>query len=163
MSPWLRFTPDRDTVAALGLAVASVAASVAAGATGDIGFFVFRDLVQVILVGLVVPVMIARPGEWAAAGVRFDRPLRYLAIGTLLGGLLYTKLFFVGVLFLSILRMARHWLVLFPLWWVGGLGDVLFRSAETAGVDWLGAAAGPKAALIAAVIGALFATGRLQR
>lgn len=226
---WLRFRPDGSTATAFALAIGSVAASFAAGALDVVGFFVSRDLIQVIGIGLVAPFALARPGEWAEASVRFDQPWRHLAISVALGALLlvqfvteaqtmpraldanllagaayvmvinvfevlffacflrhrfeqafgivggiglaslfyslhhagfqpeYTKLFFVGVLFLTILRAFRHWLVLFPLWWVGGLGDVLFRSVETIDVDWLAAGAGGKAVLVAAVIAALFA------
>jgi len=229
---WVRFRPDRDTAAAAALAVASVAASFAAGSTDAVGFFVARDLVQVIGIGLAAPFALAREGEWVEAGVRFDRPWPYLAISTVLGGLLlvqfasepetrarpidanllagaayvmvtnvfevlffacflrarferafgivagivlasgayslhhagfqpeYAKLWFVGLGFLTILRMARHWLVLFPLWWVGGLGDVLFRSTATAEVDWLSVGSGYRAALIAAVIIGLFVVHR---
>ncbi len=227
MNAWFHLQPRRSTAVAVVLATLSVGASYLAGAAGTIGFFVLRDLVQVIIIGLVAPFVVASAAEWREAGLRFDRPTRYLAVSTLLGGLLvvqfateantvtrpidanllsgaayvmvtnvfevlffacflrerferafgivfailaasaayslhhagfqpeYEKLFLVGVFFLSLQRTVRHWLVLFPLWWVGGLGDVLFRSAETRGVDWLSAAAGWRALLIAAVIASL--------
>lgn len=37
----------------------------------------------------------------------------------------FVELFIVGVVFISIFRIANNILICFPLWWVGGLGDVL--------------------------------------
>ena len=48
------------------------------------------------------------------------------------------KLFIVGLVFLTILRIANHWLIAFPLWWIGGVFDVMFGSEATASVDWTG-------------------------
>lgn len=183
------------------------------GGESRVMFVVFRDVIQVAIIGIIVPFLLNSKEQYDLfeAGIRFDHPLRYLAVGVVLGALLfvqfltdgqttlraidsnaisgavyviamnlfeviffacflrhqfekafgiipaivlasvayslhhagfqpeYLKLFFVGVFFLSIFRIANHWLVLFPLWWVGGLGDVLFRSSETAAVDWGGA------------------------
>lgn len=50
----------------------------------------------------------------------------------------YIKLFIVGLVFISIIRIANHWLIAFPFWWVGGVFDVMFGSEATALVDWTG-------------------------
>jgi len=50
----------------------------------------------------------------------------------------YMKLFIVGLVFITILRIANHWLIAFPFWWVGGVFDVMFGSKATATVDWTG-------------------------
>ncbi len=233
----VRFKPDKQAVQAGFLALASIAASFAAGMLDTlpdpfdrIAFIVFRDLTQIILLGIVFPFILAgRPSrELISSGIRFDKPLRHLGVSTALGALLFLqfclepgtsfrpvdsnllngayyvmvanvfeilffgcflrfrferslgiipsivvasgafslhhagfqpefgKLFLVGILFLSILRAANHWLVLFPLWWVGGLGDVLFRSPETIAVDWSGAWLW--ATMILATIVAMFVT-----
>jgi len=209
---FFHFTPSKNTAMVLLLGVLSVAASFAAGlSTSSFGFTLWRDLIQVILLGILLPAFIMnREAAFVKAGIRFDRPLRYVLISTALGTLLfiqfalepgtslqplnsnllngavyvvvtnifeiffftcflrhyfeealgivpaillaaaaysfhhagfqpeYLKLFLVGLFFISIFRIANHWLVLFPLWWVGGLGDVLFRSPATMSVDWSG-------------------------
>ncbi|MGF1465634.1 MAG: hypothetical protein ACFCGT_05835 [Sandaracinaceae bacterium] len=43
------------------------------------------------VLGLVAPFLVAGPEEWRAAGLRFDRPLRHLAVGTVLGALLLVQ------------------------------------------------------------------------
>jgi hypothetical protein len=50
----------------------------------------------------------------------------------------YMKLFIVGLVFITIIRIANHWLIAFPFWWVGGVFDVMFGSEATALVDWTG-------------------------
>ena len=40
----------------------------------------------------------------------------------------FAKLFAVGLTYITIFRIADNWLVCFPIWWAGGLGDVLFQS-----------------------------------
>lgn len=42
----------------------------------------------------------------------------------------FLKLFIVGVVFISIFRLANNCLICFPLWWVGGLGDVLVMNQQ---------------------------------
>lgn len=50
----------------------------------------------------------------------------------------YLKLFAVGLIFITIYRLVGHWLVMFPLWWIGGLWDVLVQSKMVGGVSSLG-------------------------
>ena len=50
----------------------------------------------------------------------------------------YMKLFMVGLVFITIVRIANHWLIAFPFWWVGGVFDVMFGSEATASVNWSG-------------------------
>lgn len=40
----------------------------------------------------------------------------------------FLKLFIVGAVYISIFRIANSWLICFPLWFAGGLGDVFFNS-----------------------------------
>lgn len=47
----------------------------------------------------------------------------------------FYKLFLVGLFFMVIFRIVNHWLILIPLWWVGGLGDVLVKSTEVSGLE----------------------------
>lgn len=42
----------------------------------------------------------------------------------------FLELFIVGVVFISIFRLANNVLICFPLWWVGGLGDVLVSKSQ---------------------------------
>lgn len=52
----------------------------------------------------------------------------------------FLKLFIVGLVFISIFRIANHWLICFPLWWIGALGDVLLRAeniADISNVSWI--------------------------
>jgi len=42
----------------------------------------------------------------------------------------YLELFIVGIVFISIFRFANNCLICFPLWWVGGLGDVLVSKQQ---------------------------------
>ena len=51
----------------------------------------------------------------------------------------FIKLFFVGLVFISIFRMANHWLICFPFWWIGGTVDVLTNAkniSDLSGLDW---------------------------
>lgn len=51
----------------------------------------------------------------------------------------FIKLFFVGLTFISIFRVANHWLICFPFWWVGGIVDVLTKAEDISnisGLDW---------------------------
>jgi len=69
----------------------------------------------------------------------------------------YLKLFVVGLVFITILRLANHWLIAFPFWWIGGVFDVLFGSQATSAVDWSGFSI--YALAIFAVIVSLFTWG----
>jgi hypothetical protein len=40
----------------------------------------------------------------------------------------FLKLFLVGLIFMIIYRIANHWLICFPLFWIGGTWDVLVKS-----------------------------------
>jgi hypothetical protein len=42
----------------------------------------------------------------------------------------FIKLFIVGLVFISIFRITNHWLICFPLWWVGGVCDVIIMSPD---------------------------------
>jgi hypothetical protein len=42
----------------------------------------------------------------------------------------FLELFIVGMVFISIFRIAHNALICFPLWWVGGLGDVLVSKSN---------------------------------
>jgi len=51
----------------------------------------------------------------------------------------FIKLFFVGLIFISIFRVANHWFICFPFWWVGGIVDVLTKAediSDISGLDW---------------------------
>ena len=51
----------------------------------------------------------------------------------------FVKLFIVGIVFISIFRIANHWLICFPFWWVGGTVDVLTKAeniSDLSGLDW---------------------------
>ena len=51
----------------------------------------------------------------------------------------FIKLFFVGLTFISIFRVANHWLICFPFWWIGGIVDVLTKAedlSDISGLDW---------------------------
>lgn len=51
----------------------------------------------------------------------------------------FAKLFVVGIVFISIFRIANHWLICFPFWWVGGIVDVLTKAeniSDLSGLDW---------------------------
>ena len=50
----------------------------------------------------------------------------------------FGKLFLVGLGFISIFRLAKHWLVLFPVWWVGGVVDMLFRAEDIGPIETVG-------------------------
>jgi len=50
----------------------------------------------------------------------------------------YIKLFIVGLIFITIIRIVNHWLIAFPFWWIGGIFDVMFGSEATASVNWEG-------------------------
>jgi hypothetical protein len=50
----------------------------------------------------------------------------------------YTKLFIVGLIFITIIQIANHWLIAFSFWWIGGIFDVMFGSEATASVNWEG-------------------------
>lgn len=43
----------------------------------------------------------------------------------------FLKLFFVGIFFMSLLRIFKSWLAVFPVYWVCALWDVLFLSSAT--------------------------------
>ncbi len=42
----------------------------------------------------------------------------------------FLELFIVGIVFIGIFRIANNVLICFPLWWVGGLGDVLVSKSN---------------------------------
>jgi len=42
----------------------------------------------------------------------------------------FGKLFVVGIVYISFYRIVNHWLIMFPLWWICALYDVLIRSTE---------------------------------
>jgi len=47
--------------------------------------------------------------------------------------------FIVGLVFTSIFRIANHWLICFPFWWIGGTVDVLTKAeniSDLSGLDW---------------------------
>jgi len=51
----------------------------------------------------------------------------------------FLKLFIVGLTFISLFRMANHWLICFPFWWVGGIVDVLTKAediSDISGLNW---------------------------
>ena len=51
----------------------------------------------------------------------------------------FVKMFLVGLTFISIFRIANHWLICFPLWWVGGIVDVLTKAediSDISGLTW---------------------------
>ena len=51
----------------------------------------------------------------------------------------FLKLFIVGLVFISIFRIANHWLICFPFWWIGGTVDVLTKAenfSDLSGLDW---------------------------
>jgi len=50
----------------------------------------------------------------------------------------FNKLFLVGLLFISIMRIPTHWLLVIPAWWVGGVWDVLVKSENIADITQIG-------------------------
>ena len=51
----------------------------------------------------------------------------------------FAKLFLVGLAFISIFRVANHWLICFPFWWAGGIVDVLTKAediSDISGLNW---------------------------
>jgi hypothetical protein len=209
----IKFAPDKDLALVLGTAILSVMASALMNLTdSEIFRVVLRQFVQVIGVSLILPFFILHYNrDFQKASIRFDHPLRYIAISMVLAILLlfqivmdigienirvtrltqiegafyvmvtniveviffacfiryytekslgaipgiiiaaaffslhhagfqpeYIKLFIVGLIFITIIRIASHWLIAFPFWWIGGTFDVLFGSEATASVDWRG-------------------------
>jgi hypothetical protein len=59
----------------------------------DAAGIVIRDILQVSLVGVVIPHLLLsrRAGDFGESGPRSDRPLRYLAISSILGALLLVQ------------------------------------------------------------------------
>ena len=82
----LRWRWTRATVLALALGTAAVGLSFALRLSPSrLWFLLVRDVLQIGLVGVLVPLWLLRqPGDAQAAGLRYDRPLRHLAIGCVL-------------------------------------------------------------------------------
>lgn len=209
----IRFAPTRSTALAAGLGVLSVVLSIMLNLfPTEAGHWVFRVLLQISLIGVVVPLFVlALHREAKAAGLRFDRAGIHLLISTVIALLLllqfrledpqlfskfgmasiepafyiavanvyeviffavflrfyfekafgilpaivlaamfyslhhagfqpeFAKLFVVGLFFIAIFRIANHWLICFPFWWMGGIVDVLSQAeniADISGLDW---------------------------
>ncbi|MCX7711375.1 MAG: hypothetical protein N2484_16160 [Clostridia bacterium] len=227
MKKFFKFKPDRTTGITLLLGIASIALSfLLKYAQSDFAWFIIRDVFQISMIGLIFPfIILARDkSNFFHAGLRFDKPIKYVAISIILGALLSInfimritdpssllstptiirasiimaaniyelifffvfltfyfekafgaipavilssafywlhhigfqpefELFIIGIVFITIFRIAKHWLICIPLWWIGGLGDVLITSADsanTAHVVWW------RSAFIAGVILIMF-------
>ena len=50
----------------------------------------------------------------------------------------FGKLFIVGLVFMTMYRIAGHWLLMFPLWWLCALWDVLFQAEKIGDIDAIG-------------------------
>jgi hypothetical protein len=200
----VKFEPDRASWRAIILGLIAVILSVGMNfSTNPVLRYLLRDVCQIMLVGVAAPlILLGREGNLGRAGLRFDRPWRYLAISSVLGAMLawkfisqtpdgpglyfraanigpavyimtanlyevifffvflrfyleksfgllpgilmaaafyslhhagfqpkFLELFLVGLGYIAFFRIFDHWLVCFPLWWVGGLGDLLGPAA----------------------------------
>ncbi len=207
----IRFVPKPETALALGLAALSVVSSFAlALAPGKVSSIVFRDVLQIGIVGLILPALLMNRGDRLEFGLRFRKwPAPFvagliltafcaavfyledpasLAAGVrapwsaiiyimaanifeivfffaflrgrlerafgiipaiLIAATAYSlhhagfqpefgKLFIVGLAFMTIYRIAGHWLVMFPLWWLCALWDVLFQAEKIGDIDAIG-------------------------
>ncbi|MCX8131675.1 MAG: hypothetical protein N3I35_16475 [Clostridia bacterium] len=201
----------KETVFAFILGLAAIVAGILVRFSDSILMWsIIRDVLQISIIGIVLPftIMAKNKSNFFSSGIRFDRPLKYLLISLILGGLLainfitkasgemstlfsneklilmlyimivnifevlffaaflryyfekalgiipsvilsaafyslhhagfqpeFVELFIIGIVFISIFRIANHWLICFPMWWVGGVGDVLISSADSVNVS----------------------------
>lgn len=225
-SKWFAFQPDSKTliVTLLGLAAVGLSFLMTRLPHTFAVSLVFRNLLQVAVIGLIIPVLLMAKWEsFKDAGLRFDKPVKYLSVSLLLAVLtafsilkddwspllkltasqfptalyvmvtnIYEVLFFfvfmrfyyekafgivpaiilaalfysfhhagfqpefikliiIGIAFISIFRIANHWLICFPMWWAGGVLDVLIGSESVAEIRY----GGMTALIILAVIVAM--------
>ncbi len=50
----------------------------------------------------------------------------------------FLKLFFVGLFFISIMRIPNHWFIIIPAWWIGGVWDVLVKAQNIVDITKIG-------------------------
>jgi len=108
--PLIKFAPDKNLAIALCAAVLSVTASTLMNLAAS-GFFriILRQFVQVIGISLVFPFfIICHNSEFQKASIRFDRPLRYIAISVFLSILLFFQMVMdIGIENIRVNRLTK--------------------------------------------------------